>query len=146
MSYKTRHFIQLTSRQTFCLTYLSSMRLLHNKMISILIAEVPKKFSIPAGEWAVVLITRWTNIFKHYYKKSNEWNNSLIFVIWCTFCSSGGSTSGGVSFRRNDRNSKQHGIFLIPLPYSTELNKRRMRRIDWENRPVKRLKLLKKKR
>ena len=51
---------------TFYLKYLASMRLLYKKMISILIAEVPKKFSIPAGEWAIVLITRSTIIYKNY--------------------------------------------------------------------------------
>ena len=34
--------------------------------ISLLIAEVPKKLNNPAVEWAVVLMTRSTNIYKHY--------------------------------------------------------------------------------
>ena len=39
----------LTSQLTFCLKYLASMRLLHKKMISLLIAEVPKKLKYPSG-------------------------------------------------------------------------------------------------
>ena len=40
----------LISQLTFCLKYLASMRLLHKKMISLLIAEVPKKLNIPVVE------------------------------------------------------------------------------------------------
>ena len=69
ISYKTRHFIQLTSQLTFCLKNLASMCLLRNKMISLLIADVPKKLNIPAVEWAVVLVTRSTNIYKHLLKE-----------------------------------------------------------------------------
>ena len=38
---------------TFCLKYLPSMCVLHNRIVSLLIAEVPKKINILAVELAV---------------------------------------------------------------------------------------------